>query len=600
MDKSILTIELSQNGTASELRPWMTSPLAEERAWATHAMSCRNGLQKIIVLSFVLLINYSTLSWGASHSTQKDDTLAVIGGKVITKDQFTKLYKEKLVTLGLTDNGEMRRGYLINLVDDEILIAEAKIRKLDQTTDARAERKRLELQELLNAFSTRHLSAMVKVTDDDLANLFVKMNKKVKVSHLYAPTKQKADLLYEQIQKGQSFRELAKENFSDAVLRENGGSLGYISFDEMDPDFEKAAFSMQIGEISRPVKTVEGYSIIKVEDIQQNPLLTQGEFLKAREKMMGFARKRKFEDAVRQYTTTLRKDLSIRFNKSFITRLFDLIQHQSLQSVIESPSGSISPKELRKTAVSTTSGVWSGKELIDALSLSTVKQRKWIHTEENFEDFISGLIMRQYIARNARNEHLDATISYRDNVAYAFDSYLLNTLEEELKNNIVFSQDSLRSFYENNRNLFRTDRELRLSGILLDNRAGADSVRGLLTHGERFDELAKRFSVQRLTAEKGGDLGFLRAKDLGRFGKEVFALHVGEWTGPLIEENNYLMLECTDVKEPVEKSFEESSKDIEHTLLTMTWIDARKKYVDSTKSMIPCRIYPERVMTLTL
>ncbi len=600
MDQSILTIERWQNGTASERRPWFTSLLVEGQERTTQAMSCRDRGWRVIPLVLALLINYSMPSWGASHDLRQSDTLAVVGEKVITTNQFSKLYKEKLVTLGLTDNGETRRGYLVNLVDDEILIAEAKIRKLDQTTDAGAEHRRLELQELLNAFSTRHLSSMVKVTDDDLADLFVKMNKKVKVSHLYASTKQKADFLYAELQKGRSFRELAKENFSDAVLRENGGSLGYISFDEMDPDFEKAAFSMRVGEISRPVKTVEGYSIIKVEDVQQNPLLTQGEFLKAREKMMGFARKRKFEDAVRQYTSTLRKNLNIRFNKSFTTRLFDLIQHHSLQSVIESPTGSISPKELTKTAVRTASGVWSGTELIDALSLSTVKQRKWIHTEENFEDFISGVIMRQYIARTARSEHLDATTSYRDNVAYAFDSYLLNTLEEQLKNNIIFSQDSLRSFYENNRNMYRTERDLRLSGILLDNRAIADSVRGLLARGERFDELAKQFSVQRLTAEKGGDLGFCSVKDLGRFGKEVFALHTGEWTGPLIEENNFLMLECTDVKEPVVKSFEESSKEIEHTLLTMTWIDARKKHVDSTKSMIPCRMYPERVMTLTL
>lgn len=600
MDRTEPTIERQQISITAALRPGNTFRSIGGLRLAKQAMSYLERQLRIIPVAAFLLAAISALALGASRGLQKDDTLAVVAGKVITKEQFSKLYKEKLVTLGLTDNGEVRRGYLVNLVDDEILIAEAKIQKLDQTAEARTERKRLELQELLNAFSTVHLSPTVKVTDDDLVKLFVKMNKKVKVRHLYAPTKQKADHLYAELQQGRSFTELAKENFSDATLRENGGSLGYISFDEMDPDFEKAAFSMRVGEISKPVKTVEGYSIIKVEDIQQNPLLTESEFLKAREKMMGFARKSKFEDAVRQYTTTLRKSLNIRFNKSFITRLFDLIQHQSLQSVIESPTGAISPQELKKTAVSTTAGVWSGQELIDAMSLSTVKQRKWIHTEENFEDFLSGVIMRHDIARRARSEHLDATTSYRDNVSYAFDSYLLNTLEEQLKTKIVFSQDSLKSYYESNRNVFRTERELRLSGILLDTPGIADSVRGLLARGARFDDLARRFSIQRLTAEKGGDLGFLQMKDLGRFGKEVFALHVGEWTGPLIEENNYLLLECTDIREPVQKSFEESLPDIEHTLLTITWIDARKKHVDAAKGTIPCRMFPDRVMTLTL
>ena len=59
---------------------------------------------------------------------------------------------------------------------------------------------------------------------------------------------------------------LAKTSFNDPMLRDNGGSLGYFTVDEIDPAFEEAAFAPKIGELSQPVRTNDGYSIIRVDD----------------------------------------------------------------------------------------------------------------------------------------------------------------------------------------------------------------------------------------------------------------------------------------------------------------------------------------------
>ena len=51
----------------------------------------------------------------------------------------------------------------------------------------------------------------------------------------------------------------------DAVSGANGGDLGTFKKNSMVPEFEKAAFSQPVGEVSEPIKTQFGYHLIRVD-----------------------------------------------------------------------------------------------------------------------------------------------------------------------------------------------------------------------------------------------------------------------------------------------------------------------------------------------
>lgn len=78
----------------------------------------------------------------------------------------------------------------------------------------------------------------------------------------------KIDDLYKKIKAGESFEQLAKDNSDDPGSAELGGDLGYFGRGIMEPDFEKAAFSLKEGEVSEPVLTSFGYHIIKLTAIR--------------------------------------------------------------------------------------------------------------------------------------------------------------------------------------------------------------------------------------------------------------------------------------------------------------------------------------------
>ncbi|KAH3899156.1 probable Peptidyl-prolyl cis-trans isomerase ESS1 [Saccharomycodes ludwigii] len=62
--------------------------------------------------------------------------------------------------------------------------------------------------------------------------------------------------------KGASFEEIARER-SDCNSYKRGGDLGFFGRGEMQPDFEKAAFALKVGEISGIVDTESGLHLIK-------------------------------------------------------------------------------------------------------------------------------------------------------------------------------------------------------------------------------------------------------------------------------------------------------------------------------------------------
>jgi parvulin-like peptidyl-prolyl isomerase len=548
---------------------------------------------------FLFLFFFMSTVTARENANYPNDTLAIIGGKIISVSDFIQSYKDRLLRLGLTDNGDTRVKYLMNLVDDEILISKAKKTGSDKTKAAQTEYKRIRMQELLNAFSSKHIEPGITITEKDIRDLYIKMNTKIKARHLYAPSKEKADSLYSELMSGKTFEELAKGVFQDPKLRDNGGELGYISFDEMDPDFEKTGYLMRIGEISKPVKTVEGYSIIKVEDIKQNPFNTENEVAKAHDRLKTLAKKRAYEEAAKQYTRSQRELLKLKFNKPLVTKLFNSIQNDTLLVIPEKTFPSLK-NDLSKIVVSTRTGKWDLNSLITEMSITTPQQRKWIRTEENLEDYIAGLVIRKHTVQKTIQENLDNSPLFKKNVDFNFGTYLMNQEENKLKESIKISPDSIRIYYEENKDRFRTEPEIRLSSILVDNDRLAGSIKNSLENGARFDLLAKQFSIQLLTGENGGDMGFFRKSELGELGERTFNLKTDEWIGPVMQEGKYVFLKCTEIKELRNKTLSEVSKDIEQTLTTINWFKVRKNYTESLKKEIHVRLFPEKLNTLNI
>lgn len=109
--------------------------------------------------------------------------------------------------------------------------------------------------------------------------------------------------------------------------------------------------------------------------------------------------------------------------------------------------------------------------------------------------------------------------------------------------------------------------EIKASHILVKDEATAKKVKEELGQGKSFEELAKQYSEDTGSKEKGGDLGFFGAgKMVKEFEDAAYKLKKDEVSEPVKSQFGYHIIKVTDIKEP-EKSFEQSKADIKKELV---------------------------------
>lgn len=123
------------------------------------------------------------------------------------------------------------------------------------------------------AFFNALRAEMPEITDAEVAAYYTDnpdqfVIDEVTASHILVEDENLAKELVAELKAGADFAELAKEHSIDGSAAD-GGSLGTFGRGAMVPEFETAAFALEVGEISDVVQSQFGYHIIKVTDKMQ-------------------------------------------------------------------------------------------------------------------------------------------------------------------------------------------------------------------------------------------------------------------------------------------------------------------------------------------
>jgi peptidyl-prolyl cis-trans isomerase C len=212
----------------------------------------------------------------AAEPTRDPDTVvAKVGNETVTERQVTLAKDAFASELANVPQAQWRSVLIDAVVNMQLLAQAARDEKLGEGPDYDSQLEFLKLQALRNLY-VEHVIVNA-VTDDELQQgyqtLVVKAFKpqpQVRARHILVDTKEEAEKIIEQLKGGASFEELAKQ--SKDPSGQNGGDLGFFGAGQMVPEFEKAAFALEPGQITQePVKTQFGWHVIKVEEKRMSP-----------------------------------------------------------------------------------------------------------------------------------------------------------------------------------------------------------------------------------------------------------------------------------------------------------------------------------------
>lgn len=199
-----------------------------------------------------------------------EKVLATVAGNAITEADVDTFLAGLGKRGAAYDNPEGRKMVLQQLIGNKLLLLDAKRNLLEADPEFRAELARLKDTLLVN-FAAEKATRDVHVSAKDVEDYYNENKEQfmkdetVNASHILVESEETAYEILASIKGGATTFEDAAREYSTCPSKENGGSLGDFERGQMVPEFDKAVFEMQVGEITdTPVKTQFGYHLIKL------------------------------------------------------------------------------------------------------------------------------------------------------------------------------------------------------------------------------------------------------------------------------------------------------------------------------------------------
>ncbi|WMT40174.1 peptidyl-prolyl cis-trans isomerase [Paenibacillus sp. D2_2] len=263
---------------------------AEHYSWTPSqepAGGGKSGSKVWPIVSLVLAVLLIIVLIKPPFASNKAEAIATVNGVEISKDT---LFNE----LSSSGGGEAALDNLINreLVDQEAKKAKVQITSadIDKEIESYIEnfgseeafnqalassgmtiddfKQRLDMQLKL----TKLLEPQIKVTDEEVKQTFEQYKdsfntpEEVRLSVITVGTEDEAKSIIKELNGGADFAELAKSKSLDTATKDSGGDTGFFSKGEKDEALEQSAFKLAKDEISAPIKTADGYTVIKLTD----------------------------------------------------------------------------------------------------------------------------------------------------------------------------------------------------------------------------------------------------------------------------------------------------------------------------------------------
>ncbi len=199
------------------------------------------------------------------------------------------------------------------------------------------------------------------------------------------------------------------------------------------------------------------------------------------------------------------------------------------------------------------------------------------------KEVLKSIGMQQAILLYGNSQHLDETAAYKAKLNEVKPMIYAELLQNKVDNKV--SDAELKAKYEQMKKEAENKTEYNVSHILVKDQKTADDIEAQLKKGANFADLAKKYSIDPGSKNKGGELGWSDGSNyVPEFTAAIKTLKKGQYTTtPVKSQFGYHIIKLDDTRKADMKNFPSFDK-IKDQLKQQIQMEKTKAFFDDIKA----------------
>lgn len=197
---------------------------------------------------------------------------------------------------------------------------------------------------------------------------------------------------------------------------------------------------------------------------------------------------------------------------------------------------------------------------------------------------LEGMVNREMLYSDAVKKGIEKDSELQRKLEDIKKELIVTTyLQKEVLNKIKVEDKDVQDYYNGHPDEFKNREEVRLSQIVLSDKKEADDMLLKLKERKDFAELAARYSTDKISALRQGDVGYFIKKQLpAEIRDDIFRMKAGETSGVYKMSGGYEIYRITD-RRTVSYTFEQVKEGLKNQLKNEKFQESLKKHIDDLK-----------------
>lgn len=460
--------------------------------------------------------------------------IARVGDAVITAPELQRFVDR--LPAGLRSEKEGRAAdldHLESMVDQELLLQEARIRGVDTSRVVSRKLEQLVRQRLVSRYQTRVIAPRVEVAPAEIERAFTEkgFNRERLFSRMLVVTTKEVEEVQQQLREGEPFEALARRFAANDLFAQEDGEVGWIGRSQLQQFgiSGQTFFSLPEGQVAEPVQLPGCWQIFRFladREADETKLADYWEEIRRllEEEQWAARNQEEFEVLGRAYGLRLHPEgmrLLLRRRTPQSVRPLDLSPDEAAQQLYSFSGGEVTVEDY-------------------LASLESVRFQGVLQDSSQIVELARRVLLpSRLFAQAARRQNWDQEPEFTEWHARKNKELILRTLmEEKVAEGLVFTEKEIREFYQENPTLFRNPEQVTIREVWAATEEEASELREAVERGTEILELLRQPGVHSHGNQQNGEM---RLRDLFRAAypelvDAALAARQGELVGPVYVE----------------------------------------------------------------